>query len=887
MISSAGLRCGAPLLLLVVGCGEASSNEAISPGTDGGGADAQHESGHGCPSGSVDCGNGCVNTNNDPENCGSCGRACAPSEQCHGGVCGAPCSDECSFHGEARCNGTGIQHCGEFDDTDICAEWGLIEPCPPGEVCDYATESCRQPCSDDCDPFSVILLPDTQYYTNKQPNDAKNTYSKQTRWIVEHQQSENIRFVIHLGDITNNNLPDQWEVADAAHAILDGAAIPYSVVPGNHDYLSGGDFDRDGSLMNDYFGPDRFAGRSWYGGAFRNSNTNNHASFEVGNLKFMVLSVEYAPRKEALCWAEDVIAAHPDRRVIIATHCFQTHGGDYSSSCPDPDYVAVGGSGSTVWEELASRHSNVFLVVAGHVGDSEYRIRNGNAGNQVHQMLVDYQFEASCSEADPNDCNNHCHHGNYTGNGWLRQLVFDPLNNIVHVKTFTVEDGNPSFFPDGIPVLFCSELYNPTTPGSGGQWYSQDPISSDHRYDFAYPMGTAITYVRDDAGKHAFDDHTVNSIGSGNQLAPRIAMAPAGSSVVVWEDDSSDADGDGRHDIRARGFEPGGCEGFSDIVVNSSEQGDQHSPSVGIDDQGNFVVVWADDSDDNGTYQIRGRGFAADGTERFPELTINSVAQGQQLAPVVAMAPDGRFVVGWEDDAAGNGDSQVMVRGFQADGTEGFADLSVHSDTMGQRIRPALALDATAGFVVAWQDDSDGNGTYQIHARGFDASGAERFARITVNSEAAGQQRNPAIGATAAGSFVVAWEDDQDNDGNHQILARGFDAAGTAVLPDFPVHTSAAGQHRWPSLSMSVDGAFAIAWQDDSDGNGTHQIRAHTFHAGGATWLDEWTANQIADGEQLLPAIALAKAGTVVTVWEDDMDGNGVFQILAAGRDGD
>jgi hypothetical protein len=84
--------------------------------------------------------------------------------------------------------------------------------------------------------FSVIVLPDTQYYAKRHPE----TYNKQTRWVVEHKDQLNIKFVIHLGDISHDNTREQWNVADRAHKKLDEADIPYGVVPGNHDTLKKG-----------------------------------------------------------------------------------------------------------------------------------------------------------------------------------------------------------------------------------------------------------------------------------------------------------------------------------------------------------------------------------------------------------------------------------------------------------------------------------------------------------------------------------------------------------------------------------------------------------------------------------------------------------------------
>ena len=795
----------------------------------------------------------------------------------------AACEDECAPVGAEQCDGDGIRSCGEHDGTDSCTEWSATVPCTEGLVCDPVEVSCVEPVEDLPDPFSIVLLPDTQYYTDKQSDDADNTYYLQAQWIIDNAAAQAIAFTVHLGDITNHNTIDEWQIATQAHAMLDAAGVPYSVLPGNHDYLDDGDFGRGDSLFGDYFGSDRFEGQPWYGGAYSSSNTNNYTTFERGALKFLVLSLEYAPRKDVLCWADDVIAAHPEHRVIVATHCHQTHGGGYSGNCPDSDYTAAGHTPQAVWDELLSRHSNVVMVAAGHVGDAEYRAKTANNGNTVHELLVDYQFEGACDEASPSDCNDHCRAGSYTGNGWLRLLHFDPSTGAVSSETLTVEDGNPGLFPDGEPVLFCSELFDPTDPGAdGGNWYDQDPTGSDHTTSFALDLSVPVTYAYDDLGLRAFHDRTVNSDASGDQDQPAVALGTDGSFITAWEDDASSADGSGNLDVLIRGFGACGCEAFADLAVHGDTTGDQREPAVAVGPSGDFVVTWADDTDDNGTYQIHARGFDAVGSERIPEFTVNSVSTGQQRNPAVAVASDGSFVIAWEDDQDRDGDYQIMARGFASDGSERFADISVHSSDEGQRVAPAVGVDASGAFVVAWQDDSDGNGIYQIHARGFHASGASRIDRITVNSVSSGQQENPALGMDSSGAFTVAWEDDQERDGDYQIMARSFDASGVAQR-EWTV--ASGGQHLAPAVSAASGGAVAIAWQDDGDDNGMFQVKAATWLASGADWRAEATINAQSAGQQLRPAVGLVDDGTLVVLWTDDMDGNDVGQIFAAGFD--
>ncbi|HOX42887.1 MAG TPA: metallophosphoesterase [Myxococcota bacterium] len=783
--------------------------------------------------------------------CGSldCG-ACPAGEECDGqGRCLPACSPDC----QGRACGPDPL-CGSLD----CGA------CPADERCD-ASGQCGPACGDACEPFSIVLLPDTQYYTSKQAAGPNNTLFKQLRWVLDHRAERDIRFVIHLGDITNNNYRSQWEVADAAFDLLDAASMPYSIMPGNHDSRGANDsWARGNTLMNDpaFFPPSRYAGEPWYGGAYGGSSTNSYALFEAGPYKFMVISLEYGPRKGPLCWAEELIAAHPDRRVILVSHCIQTHGGGLNQSCPAADWLLIGGSGQTIWDELAARHSNVFLVLSGHINDSEYKLRHGLAGNPVHTILTDYQFEGVRG----------CKAGTYTGNGWIRELVFTPRENRVYARTFTVEDGNTTLFAGGEPALYCGD-------------YSADPAAGAHQFHFDYDLSTAPLDERREGGR-AFVDQTVNTDADGDQLQPVLAGREAGGFVAVWEDDSSTADGAGNFDVMMRGFEPGGCEAFGQRLASADGAGQQLAPAAGMAADGSFVVAWQDDTDANGSFQIHARGFTAGGAERFARLTVNAVDTGQQENPAVAVAPDGRFCVAWEDDRDRDGDMQIWLRGFAADGSQRFAERSVHADDAGNRQRPAVAALPDGGCVVVWEDDGDGNGAYQIHARGFGDDGGQRFARLTVNTQSAGQQKNPAVGADAGGGFVVAWEDDQDGDGNFQILARGFEAGGGQRFADRRVHEVAGGQHLRPALGVGAGGAFALAWQDDGDGNGTYQIRAAGFGASGAAGVAERTVNRIADGQQLAPGAALDGTGSLAVIWQDDMDGNDAFQLLARGLDG-
>ena len=258
--------------------------------------------------------------------------------------------------------------------------------------------------------FSVILLPDTQNYAEKYPE----TYVNQTLWIRKQLKEDNIKFAVHLGDIVQTpTKKNEWENANRAMQILDGV-VPYSMVPGNHDMVVK---ERNTTLYNEFFSPKRFEDRKWYGGHMGTTNDNNYCFFEGGGLKFMVISLEFAPRDETLAWAAGICQKHPDRRVIVATHCYMRPTGR-DTGCAT-SYNVAGNSGEEMWQKLIRKQKNIFLVVSGHVLGVGLQTSTNDAGGKVLEMLTDYQ-------GLPNG-----------GDGWLRTLKFLPSENRIQVITYS------------------------------------------------------------------------------------------------------------------------------------------------------------------------------------------------------------------------------------------------------------------------------------------------------------------------------------------------------------------------------------------------------------------------------------------------------------------
>ena len=167
---------------------------------------------------------------------------------------------------------------------------------------------------------TIAVLPDTQYYTQKYPDN----FESQTRWIAENYQKRNIAYVWHLGDITQDDAPAQWEVARSCFDMIEGK-VPYLLVPGNHDYS--GDALRS-SRLSEFFPIDKMKQWPTFGGCFHDKKLdNNYHLFRIGDQEWVALGLEYGPREEVVEWATKILDQHADRYAAVVTHAysFQLH----------------------------------------------------------------------------------------------------------------------------------------------------------------------------------------------------------------------------------------------------------------------------------------------------------------------------------------------------------------------------------------------------------------------------------------------------------------------------------------------------------------------------------------------------------------------------------
>jgi hypothetical protein len=273
-------------------------------------------------------------------------------------------------------------------------------------------------------PFTIIALPDSQYYTREANGATRDIFTAQTQWIVDHKDELNIAFVLHEGDITDQNIATEWTNARASMSLLDGV-VPYALAVGNHDGLMTSQSQT--APFNQFFPVSRFQNLPTFGGVFESNRMDNcYHLFSAGGLDWLVFSLEFGPRNEVLAWANQVATNYPNRRVIMVTHahiyCDNTLHGSSTNQAYLPTSYGRENNGTDVWEKFIRHHANMGFVFNGHIlnGGGVGRVVGvGDFGNRVFQMLADYQAYV------------------LGGAGYLRIAQFFPDQDKMSVSTYS------------------------------------------------------------------------------------------------------------------------------------------------------------------------------------------------------------------------------------------------------------------------------------------------------------------------------------------------------------------------------------------------------------------------------------------------------------------
>ncbi|MFH1531563.1 MAG: hypothetical protein ABIK09_12615 [Pseudomonadota bacterium] len=265
----------------------------------------------------------------------------------------------------------------------------------------------------------------------------------------------------------------------------------------------------------------------------------------------------------------------------------------------------------------------------------------------------------------------------------------------------------------------------------------------------------------------------VNFFHEGDQLAPVPAATDAGFLVVWHGEGNSDDDG-----IWCRAFSLDGAVLSSQQRVNSETDDQQRSATL-APLGGGAVAAWASKDQDGNGWGIFGQRLTNTCSKSGSEFQVNASGAGNQDFPTATSLSSGAFLVTWSGNVDNGVDgSGVGARRFSGAGQALGGDVLVNT-TLGSDQQFPYAVPAGSGYVVAWQSNGQDGNSKGVFFQRLTSIGVHTGGEFQANVQWNQEQQDPACAGFSDGSFVLAWEshDNQDGDG-WGIFVRRFDATG-------------------------------------------------------------------------------------------------------------
>jgi hypothetical protein len=350
-------------------------------------------------------------------------------------------------------------------------------------------------------------------------------------------------------------------------------------------------------------------------------------------------------------------------------------------------------------------------------------------------------------------------------------------------------------------IVWQSDMnYGDSNPDISGQRFTAD----------AWPVGS---------------EFQVNSTTSDEQHNPAVAIADDGKFVVAWTHSPLGPDGYwiGPSYVRTQLFDAAGSPVGSEYLISASSEYEQAHPAVAMHGTGNYLVSWAGarmGADPNtAEVDVYVQAFSSQGAAQGNELRVNSTLAGNQILPSIAMNADGKFVVVWngaESVAPPENPNaavfyDVYQQRFSATGVKLGGETRLNSHTIDNQLYPSLALDAAGNTVATWSSWGQDGSAFGVYLKRVE----ENRSPVAVNDTAT-------LDEDTSASINVRANDSDPNGDPLTITALSAASNGTASLVTASDGTT--GILYTPAANYHGPDAFTYTISDGQGGTATATV---------------------------------------------------------------
>jgi hypothetical protein len=342
----------------------------------------------------------------------------------------------------------------------------------------------------------------------------------------------------------------------------------------------------------------------------------------------------------------------------------------------------------------------------------------------------------------------------------------------------------------------------------------------------------------------------IEADNTGNARDPQIAFDPAGNALAVW------AQWDGtRNDIWSNRYTAGSGWGALPELIGTGDFGNESSPQIAMDANGNALAVWA--KDDAVCCRIFANRYTQGSGWGMPGEIPGMV--GSASTPQIAIDANGNGIAVW---AAGTMPSSIYSSRYTPGmGWDIMAEL-IKKDLMGGNASsPQIAINTNGDALAVWeQDDSMRDDIWSNRYSLGTGWGTEEL----IETDNAGDASRPQIAIDVSGNALAVWH--QWDGTRNNVWSNRYTAGmgwGMAEL----IETENVDNTGDAQIAIDADGNALVVF---AQGNGTRiDICSNRYTAGMGWGMAELIETDNADsvGDPGRPQIAIDANGNALAVW--------------------
>ena len=208
----------------------------------------------------------------------------------------------------------------------------------------------------------------------------------------------------------------------------------------------------------------------------------------------------------------------------------------------------------------------------------------------------------------------------------------------------------------------------------------------------------------------------------------------------------------------------------------------------------------------------------------------------------------------------------------------------VSTESTGYSLVPTIALDSAGNAHVAWEDNTDYDGSgidSDIFYKLWNATTSTWTTTEVVSTESIFHSNHPTIAVESAGNVHVAWRDWTIIGGAGMdlgIFYKRWNVTSSTWTTTEKISTESTGESNDPTIAVDDTGNVHVAWEEYTDYGGSG-IDLDIFYKLWNATSSTWTTTEVVSTESTVesndPTIAVDGAGNVHVAWEDPMNYGG------------